>query len=99
MSATRFARWSTWVPAYIVATQAKGTLGFRPQVLLLWKREPFTFTPLFTVDNFRTISPATGFTYSIASRAAKDGVFFTYRAATDAFPSGAGILRWRVLFD
>lgn len=38
----------------------------------------------------------TGFTYSRASRAAKDGTFFTYRASTDAFPFGHKILKWDV---
>lgn len=86
-------------PGYLVLTQAKGALGFRPRVFLLWKQEPFGLTPLFTVDNFRGSSPATGFTYSRASREAKDGVFFTHRSAADVFDGGAGMLRWRVLFD
>lgn len=86
-------------PAYLVATQAKGALGYRPRIFLLWKEEPFRLTPLFTVDNFESSSPATGFTYSRASRSAKDGVFFTHRRTTDAFPGGAGLLRWRVIFD
>jgi hypothetical protein len=41
----------------------------------------------------------TGFTYSRASRAAKDGTFFTYRGSTDAFPAGHKILRWDVRFE
>ena len=86
-------------PAYLVATQAKGALGYRPRIFLLWKAEPFQLTPLFTVDNFHGDSPGTGFTYSRASRSAKDGVFFTHRRPTDAFPSGAALLRWRILFD
>jgi hypothetical protein len=86
-------------PAYLVATQAKGPLGYLPKMFLLWKQEPFPLTPLFAVDNFRQESPATGFTYSRASRSTQDGVFFTYRAATDAFPAGPRILRWRIIFD
>ena len=86
-------------PAYLVATQAKGALGYRPRIFLLWKAEPFQLTPLFTVDNFQGDSPGTGFTYSRASRSAKDGVFFTHRRPTDAFPGGAALLRWRILFD
>lgn len=87
-------------PAYLVFTEAKGKcdFGFRPQVMLLSKSEPFLLTPLLTVDNFGE-PPATGFTFSRASRAAKDGVFFTYRRATDAFPGGPNILRWRVTFE
>ncbi len=41
----------------------------------------------------------TGFTYSRASRAARDGTFFTYRGSTDAFPTGHKILRWDVTFE
>jgi hypothetical protein len=86
-------------PGYLITTEAKGMLGYRPDVYILWKTEPFQVTPLLTVDNFRTTNPATGLTYSRASRSAKDGVFFTYRAGMDMFPDGPGILRWRVLFD
>jgi hypothetical protein len=86
-------------PGYMVITQAKGPFGYCPQVLLLWKPEPFHLTPLITIDNFRIDPAATGFTYSRASRSAKDGVFFSYRSAKDAFPGGAELLRWRVLFD
>jgi hypothetical protein len=86
-------------PAYLVTTEAYGALGFNPQVLLLWKTEPFQLTPLFSVANFRSDEPETGFTYSRSSRAAKDGVFFTHRRGTDVFSGGAGVLRWRLLFD
>jgi hypothetical protein len=41
----------------------------------------------------------TGFTYSRASRAAKNGTFFTYRASTDAFPFGHRMLKWDVTFS
>ncbi|HEX3652205.1 MAG TPA: hypothetical protein VHU18_05205 [Rhizomicrobium sp.] len=41
----------------------------------------------------------TGFTYSRASRAARNGTFFTYRGSTDAFPYGHKILRWDVSFS
>lgn len=86
-------------PAYIFITEAKtAQLGYRPQVTLLSKSTPFLVTPLVELDNFAT-SPATGFTHSRASRVAKDGVFFTYRRSTDAFPDGPSILRWRVTFD
>jgi len=52
---------------------------------------------LFNADVFSEIR--TAFTYSRASRAAKDGTFFTYRAPTDVFPSGSRILRWTVRFE
>jgi len=41
----------------------------------------------------------TAFTYSKASRAAKDGVFFTARSGTDIFPYGHKILKWEVWFS
>jgi hypothetical protein len=49
---------------------------------------------VFDVDVYSALR--TGFTYSRASRAAKDGTFFSFRAATDAFPSGHKILQWDV---
>ena len=41
----------------------------------------------------------TAFTYSKASRAAKDGVFFTARSGTDVFAFGHKILKWEVEFS
>ncbi|HSC19862.1 MAG TPA: hypothetical protein VLC74_13215 [Rhizomicrobium sp.] len=52
---------------------------------------------LFDLDNFS--NSRTGFTYSRASRAARNGTFFTYRASTDAFPFGHKILKWHVRFS
>lgn len=83
---------------YLLTTEAKGPLGYCPTVALLSKSEPFELTPLMTIDNFAR-QPLTGFTHSRSSRTAKDGVFFTYRRSTDAFPTGAQILRWRIAFD
>jgi hypothetical protein len=84
--------------AYIVMTEAKRIeVGLNPQVLLCSKKEPFLVRQLFTIDNLA--GRQTGFTYSRASMAAKDGVFFSYRPEKDAFESGAGILRWRVSLD
>lgn len=84
-------------PAYIVTTEAKGVYGFCPQVLLLSKSSPHLLAPLMTVDNFT--AGATGFTHSRASRKAKDGVWFSYRAKTDCFPDGPYLLRWRIHFE
>jgi hypothetical protein len=44
------------------------------------------------------VRPA-GFTYSKASRAAKEGVFFTYRSDEDVFDGGHKLLRWRVRWE
>jgi hypothetical protein len=72
-----------------------------PGVFLMPKEEPESEdTPalfhLFDVDVHREIR--TGFTYSRASRAWKDGVFFSYRGSTDAFPTGHKMLKWEVRF-
>jgi hypothetical protein len=84
--------------AYLVLTQAKGEAGgFNPQVVLLSRSEPHRTTQLMTIDNFT--AAGTGLSYSRASRVAKDGVFFTFRLARDAFPDGPRILRWRVEFE
>jgi len=65
-----------------------------PGVFLLPKAPDSRLTHLFDVDVHCAIR--TGFTYSSASRAAKDGVFFTFRSNTDVFPFGHKILRWEV---
>lgn len=86
-------------PAYVLMTEAQTSLlGFCPQVLLLSKSEPFQLTPLMRLDNYAP-GGVTGFTYSRASRAAKDGIFFSYRSQTDVFPDGPRILRWRVALE
>ena len=70
----------------------------RPGAFLMPKRAPAAPAPamvhLFDVPVHSQVR--TGFTYSRASRAAKDGTFFTYRASTDAFPSGHKMLKWEV---
>jgi len=70
----------------------------RPGVFLMPKRAPPPPAPalihLFDVPVYGQIR--TGFTYSRASRAAKDGTFFSYRAGSDAFPTGHKLLKWEV---
>jgi hypothetical protein len=72
----------------------------RPGVFLMPKT-PVPDAPglvhLFDVEVYSAVR--TGFTYSRASRAAKDGTFFSFRAATDAFPFGHKILKWNVSFS
>jgi hypothetical protein len=51
---------------------------------------------LFDIDVYA--DTRTGFTYSRASKLAKDGTFFTYRAPTDLFPGGHRALKWEVRF-
>jgi hypothetical protein len=91
-------------PFYMVLTQGcarpdASTEEKKPGVYLLPKQRIESapeMVHLFNVDIYS--SNRTGFTYSRASRAAKDGTFFTYRGSTDAFPSGHKLLRWDVTF-
>lgn len=85
-------------PGYLLLTEAKAfSSGARPQVCLLLKSEPYRLIELFTVD--RHMARATGFTYSRASRAAKNGRFFSYRDAFDVFSGGPRLLQWDVRFE
>jgi len=90
---------------FIFTTQSgggklKGPDEKKPGVFLMPKN-PIADAPglvhLFDIDTRPT--GRTGFTYSRASRAAKDGTFFTFRASTDAFPYGHKVLRWDVRFS
>jgi hypothetical protein len=87
---------------YIFITQGGSirSAARNPGVFLMPK-EPVERAPalvhLFDVDT-RTIG-RTGFTYSRASRAARDGTFFTFRASTDVFPAGPKLLRWDIAFS
>ena len=69
----------------------------RPRVFLVPKGDPTRMVHLFDVENFAGVT--TGFTYSLASRVAKDGVFFTFRGGRDVFDGGPSLLKWRVRFD
>ena len=72
----------------------------RPAVYLMPKRRSKPgpeMLHLFDIDIFS--NSRTGFTYSRASRAARNGTFFTYRASTDAFPFGHKILKWHLTFS
>lgn len=68
-----------------------------PGVFLMPKKvaEP-QLVHLFDIDVHSQVR--TGFTYSRAGRAAKDGRFFSFRGGTDAFPSGHKILQWDIVF-
>lgn len=83
---------------WLVITQGSLYQVFtRPAVFLLTKREPYTVQHLFDVDNYSDL--VTGFTYSCASRSARDGVFFTVRGAKDVFDAPSNLLKWCVRFD
>ena len=83
--------------AWIVLTEAKKAIySLRPRVFLLFKDEPHRVHHLFDIENFS--GEETGFTYSVASRFARNGVFFTNRSGRDGFPSGIAALRWEISF-
>jgi hypothetical protein len=85
-------------PGYLLLTEAKGfASGTRPQVCLLLKSEPYRVIELFTID--RHLARGTGFSYSRASRAARNGRFFSYRDAYDAFAGGPRLLQWDIAFE
>ena len=83
--------------ALIATTEAKevGRIG-SPQVFLISKADFALSTELFRPSVFG--GNGSGFTYSRASRAARDGVFFTHRTEVDVFDRPGGILRWEVEF-
>jgi hypothetical protein len=72
----------------------------RPGVFLMPKKpiiDASALVHLFDVET-RSTGP-TGFTYSRASRVAKNGTFFTFRARADAFPYGHKTLKWDIAFS
>ena len=83
--------------ALIATTEAKHVTRIgNPQVFLISKPDFQLSTELFRPGVFR--DDGSGFTYSRASRAARDGVFYSYRGAKDVFDRPGGILRWQVEF-
>jgi SAM-dependent methyltransferase len=82
---------------YLVITEAKNLKKWaRPQVCLLSKTEPYLLTEIATLDNFE--ARGTGLTFSRASRAAKNGTFFSFRTGSDVFAEGSRILKWEIEF-
>jgi hypothetical protein len=85
-------------PAYVVTTEAKHIdRGGRPDVFLMFKDSLDRMHLLAQIDVYGT--RGTGFTYSLASRAAKDGVFFSHRAGNDAFRSDTRLLKWELILS
>jgi hypothetical protein len=79
--------------------RADATMDEKMPGVFLMPKAPHPGAPLthlFDVDVHSQVR--TGFTYSRASRAARNGTFFSYRGSTDAFPTGHKILRWDVRF-
>jgi hypothetical protein len=85
-------------PAILAITEAnKGTYPAMPQVIAFFKDNMKAPLELFKVDNFT--GKLTGFTYSKASRAAKDGRFFSYRNPGDVFDGVRPcVLQWDIRF-
>ena len=83
--------------ALIATTEGKhpSRIG-NPQVFLISKADYSLSTELFRSPNFR--DNGSGFTYSRASRAARDGIFYSHRSEKDVFDRPGGILRWQVEF-
>ncbi len=85
-------------PAFLFTTEAKHLdRGGRPDVFLLFKDDLTQAHHLAQIDNY--IARGTGFTYSLASRAAEGGVFFSHRGVYDAFHSETRLLKWEISFD
>jgi SAM-dependent methyltransferase len=86
-------------PGYIVTTEAKkSTTTLSPQLFFVAKEDPARTVPLLSLPNFA--ATGTGFSYSRASRMARDGVFFTYRMPNDGFANQRPcVMRWRITFD
>jgi hypothetical protein len=83
-------------PAFLFTTEAKHIdRGGRPDVFLLFKDDLSKVHHLAQIDHY---GKGTGFTYSLAARAAVDGVFFSHRASKDVVPSDTRILRWELRF-
>ena len=87
---------------YVVITQSShhfpGNEG--PKVFLL-RRDGApgrdNLCHLFDVE--RHTNEGTGFTFSRASRTAKDGTFFTFRNRADVFNAPMHILKWQITFE
>jgi hypothetical protein len=83
---------------YLVLTQVStGAPDSAPQVWLMPKRTPAegpTLQHLFDIE--RLEGGYAGFTFSRASRADRNGVFFTYRPPKQVFNASAQILRWEI---
>jgi hypothetical protein len=91
--------------SYLAMTQGSPAPAASPErdyaeVFLVPKRPPLSgpgLVHLFNVE--REAGDKSTFTASRASRAAKDGVFFSHRAVTDEFASHHRILQWEVRFS
>ena len=84
-------------PAFLFISEAKArSVTLRPESFLVFKDDLSRVHRFVQFDNWGENS--TGFTYSRASRKARDGVFFSYRGARDVFARSPRFLRWEIEF-
>jgi hypothetical protein len=85
---------------YLVLTQVSTSApNSAPQVWLMPKRTPAEGPTLQHLFDVERLEPGhAGFTFSRASRADRNGVFFTYRPPKQIFDASAQILRWEIDF-
>jgi len=83
-------------PALLMTTEAKYKPLPEPQVYLMAKNGSGKLTQLCTVEILR--DRGSGFTYSRASAAARNGVFFSFRGSRDVCTLPTRVLKWRVDF-
>jgi hypothetical protein len=91
-------------PCYLFLSQGNPDGGLsrddRPGVYLVPKESVPGVTNVAHLFDIQSLTPlSTNFTASRASRAAKDGVFFTLRGRADIFLPGHRILKWQVTFE
>ena len=82
--------------ALIITTEAKRDAIKEPQIMLMSKKDPNLMVQLGSVPV--ADGNATGFTFSRASRAAKDGVFFTFRSKFDFVEHPTRMMQWKIDF-
>jgi hypothetical protein len=83
-------------PCYLATTEAKLRYGTQsPQVFLIAKANPAITCEVMKLPHFG--SDGTGLSYSMASRRAQNGTFFSCRDAGDVVDCGGPrLLRWQV---
>jgi hypothetical protein len=85
-------------PGFMVLSEAKyPSMGFEPQVFFVAKDDPKQVFHFVDIANAR--GAGTGFSYSVASRKAKDGIFFCRKAAADFIDVRPYMLRWKLIFS
>ena len=79
---------------FIALTQAKMPEFLPAQVCFISKSDPIAVYELHRIEHHG--HKKTAFSFSRSSRRAVKGRFYSYRSATDVFPTGARVLRWDI---